>query len=127
MATMIQFLGSHYRELISFFTHFLCFADRQDEIAQNGFLLPDDEIKRLLVGVAETKALPSASVEGDLHAHGLEYARTLNEPSKRLDEAQVIRIRDIPLVVNVGGRRAELQRQAEMILKKYTKTENTVG
>ena len=90
------------------------------ELEQDRFLLPDGEIKKLLAGVAETKALPPASGKwSELHARGLEYAKTLNTQSERLDTVHVMPIREIPRVVDVDGRRAELQRQADAIRKRY--------
>jgi hypothetical protein len=78
------------------------------ELDQDRFLLPDGEIKKLLAGVAETKALPPASVEwSELHARGAEYAKTLKEPSERLDTVHVMPIREIPRVVDVDCRRTE--------------------
>jgi hypothetical protein len=98
------------------------------ELEQDRFLLPDGEMKNLLAGLAETKALPPASVEwSELRARGLEYGKTLNAPSERLDTVHVMPIREIARVVEVDGRRAELQRQAEMIREKYPKPGNTAG
>jgi hypothetical protein len=97
------------------------------ELEQDKFLLPDGEIKKLLAGVAETKALPPSSVEwSELHARGLEYAKTLNAPSERLETVH-IPIREISRVIDVDGRQAELQRQAEMIREKYPRPGNTAG
>ncbi len=101
---------------------------RYGELEQDGFLLPDGEIKKLLAGVAELKALPPTSAGWrELHARGLEYAKTLKEGSERLDAVQIMPKREAPRVVDIDGRRAELQRQAEMIRKKYPKAGNTVG
>ena len=49
-----------------------------EELEQGKFLLPDGELKNLLVDVAATKALPEPANFTELHARGLEYAKTLN-------------------------------------------------
>jgi hypothetical protein len=43
------------------------------ELEQEQFLLPDGELKDLLAGVAETKALPESVSFTNLHARGLAY------------------------------------------------------
>lgn len=49
-----------------------------DTLEQDQFLLPDGELKSLLTGAAQAKALPpSPHSFDDLHAHGLEYAKTV--------------------------------------------------
>lgn len=65
-------------------------------------------------------------------ASDLSYPRVLLLRKKELqrgtftlDTVHVMPIREIPRVVDVDGRRAELQRQAEMIREKYPKPGNT--
>ena len=93
------------------------------ELEQDQFLLPDGELKNLLAGIAETKALPPASVGwNELRSRGLEYAKTLKAPSERLDTVHVMPVCNIPSVVDVDGRRRDLQRQKELILQRHPPT-----
>jgi hypothetical protein len=87
------------------------------ELQQEQFLLPDGEVKTLLAGVAETKALPEAGVSFDeLHQRGLNYAKRFSAPNPRI----VPRVIFEPAhVVDVEGRRRELARQAELVTAKY--------
>lgn len=55
------------------------------ELEQDKFLLPDGEIKNLLAGFAETKALPSSTPSfEELRQRGLEYAKQI-APSAKVD------------------------------------------
>jgi len=55
------------------------------ELEQEQFLLPDGELKDLLAGVAETKALPAPEVcFEDLHKHGLRYSEQIREAAPLL-------------------------------------------
>jgi hypothetical protein len=48
------------------------------ELEQDRFLLPDGEIKNLLMQCPQTNALPAPSVDwGDLRKHGLDYAESV--------------------------------------------------
>jgi hypothetical protein len=89
------------------------------EVEQNKFLLPDGEIKNLISGVAKLKALPAPSQDwSELHARGLEYAKTPNvrpDPAKPASCAST----EAPRVIDFEGRSADLRRQAEMIREKY--------
>jgi hypothetical protein len=93
------------------------------EVEQDKFLLPDGEIKNLLAGVAKLKALPAPSQGwNEPHARGLEYAKTPDVQSERAVEAKTAPIRETPPIVDVEGGLAELERQKELILRKYAKT-----
>ncbi len=88
------------------------------DIEQNGFALPEGEIKSLLKDFAETKALPYAVDWEALRERGEEYRASLHsEPCKSV---RALPIRE-PSVVDVEGRRKELARQAEQILTKFAK------
>lgn len=97
------------------------------EVEQDKFLLPDGEIKNLLAEVAQLKALPGPSQGwNELHARGLEYAKTPSVRSERVVTANAAPIREEPRVVDFEGRRAELQRQAEIIRAKYANPRSPV-
>jgi hypothetical protein len=90
------------------------------EVEQDKFLLPDGEIRNLLAEVAQVKALPGPSQDWhELHARGLEYAKTPSVQSERAEAAIAAPMREEPRVVDFEGRRAELRRQAEIIRAKY--------
>jgi hypothetical protein len=73
-----------------------------DELQQDQFLLPDGELKNLLTGVAETKALPAASVEwSELRRRGLQYAKSLKAPTGHVGAAHVEPIRETPAIADV--------------------------
>ncbi len=90
------------------------------ELEQDGFLLPDGEIKDLLAEFSQAKALPAPQYYfEDLHLRGLEYAERTKGLAPSLEPLERTPIRKTPPVIDFEGRRAVLQRQAEMIRKKY--------
>lgn len=94
---------------------------RYGELQQEQFLLPDGEIKKLLAGVAEAKALPGAGASfAELHDRGLAYAKQLAAPRPRIVPSAAP---ETVRVVDVEGRRRELARQAELIKAKYSRRE----
>jgi hypothetical protein len=98
-----------------FVESFITYGERE----QDAFLLPDGEIKSLLSGVAETKALPSSEMDFHaLHKRGLEYAEQIKvaaalppEPAPRPEPYT-------PRVVDYDGRKAALDRQKKLILER---------
>jgi hypothetical protein len=56
-----------------------------DALEQDQYLLPDGELKNLLAGCTETKALPAPQVPfNDLHERGLRYAEQIKEAAPLL-------------------------------------------
>jgi hypothetical protein len=97
------------------------------EVEQDKFLLPDGEIKNLLAEVAQVKALPGPSHNwNELHARGLEYAKTFDVQSERAGTANAAPMREESQVADFEGRRTELQRQAEIIRAKYANPRSPV-
>jgi hypothetical protein len=100
-----------------------------EELEQDRFLLPTDELKNLLGGAAQAKALPAASVDwNELHARGLAYAGELKgDTSQQPDLKRAIRairrVSETPRIVDVDGRAAKLERQKKFILQKYPPAE----
>jgi hypothetical protein len=102
-----------------------------EQLEQDQFLLPDGEVKNLLAGVAQAKALPSAEVSFEqLHARGLAYSEELKASGCTRSDIQR-EMRAIHAIaqeagprppIDVEGRRRELQRQAELIQVRYAKT-----
>jgi hypothetical protein len=89
-------------------------------LEQDRFLLPDDELKNALSGVANTKALPSRDIPfNDLYKRGLRYAEELKKTSPPPPVSHAAPVHEAPRVIAFEGRAAELQRQAELIQDKY--------
>lgn len=96
-----------------------------EEIEENRFLLPDGELKNALLGLANTKALPSSEIPfNNLHERGLKYAEELKKTGPSPCVSQAAPVHETPRVIDFQGRAAELQRQAELIRQKYLKTGN---
>jgi hypothetical protein len=95
------------------------------ELEQDKFLLPEGEVKELLAGVANLKALPAPAQDWiELHARGLAYADELrSSPSQQPDLKRAIRtirqLSDTPRVIDFEGREKDLRAQAELIRQKY--------
>jgi len=89
------------------------------ELEQDKFLLPEGELKNSLADLVEIKSLPESVSFTDLHARGLAYARTVNAPVTSSGVASAAPVDETPRVVDVAGRRAELERQKKLILQKY--------
>jgi hypothetical protein len=90
------------------------------ELEQDKFLLPEGELKNSLADLAATKTLPDSVSFTDLHARGLAYARAVNAPVTRSDLKSDAPVHGTSLrVVDVAGRRADLERQKKLILQKY--------
>jgi hypothetical protein len=84
------------------------------ELEQDRFLLPDGEIKKLLAGFAQAKALPAPRDNWpELRAKSLAYSETL----KAADDLPKARA---PYMVSADPERyADLKRQADQIVEKY--------
>ena len=67
-----------------------------EELEQGKFLLPDGELKNLLVDVAATKALPESVNFTELHARGLAYAERLKGLPEGRDMAKARPVRRFP-------------------------------
>ena len=105
-----------------------------EQLEQDRFLLPDGEIKNLLAGAAEQKALPSTNVSfEELHERGLEYAKKLPAPApptsqqERIEATQASkpapRLYTSPSVDEREARIALLKQQAELMKAKYAPQE----
>jgi hypothetical protein len=93
-----------------------------EEIEESQFLLPDGELKRLLSGVAEAKALPvrvSVTCESLTYTPHIAAERESKQAAETTNLLPVPPICETPRVIDFEGRAAELKRQAELIKQKY--------
>jgi hypothetical protein len=88
---------------------------RYAKLRQDEYLLPAGEVPNLLAECAETK-----SVTRLLEAP--KDRAPVPPPPKTIDMADARPIRETSRVIDLDGRRAELQRQAEIIKAKYANT-----
>jgi hypothetical protein len=89
------------------------------ETEQNKFLLPDGEIKNLLAGFAQTKALPGPRVDWqELRERGETYRAEMTTHGESLEKLAAP-ICETPQAIDFEGRSAELKRQADLIKAKY--------
>ncbi len=112
---------------------------RWEELENDQFLLPDGEIKDLLAGVAERKALPAPSQHWiEARAAGEKYRAEVTpdlSPEERLKVADELAAAARKVIDQSRGcivavpeeRHEALRRQAELIKRKYPATEAKVS
>ena len=99
-----------------FVESFIAFGVRE----QDAFLLPAGEIKNLLCGVAERKALAAPEIDFQaLHERGLQYAAQVRDAAPLMAESEPTSEPCRPRFVDYDGRKAALDRQKELILKRF--------